>query len=242
MILWGLIAAAQDKPEPAAIPVDVATDVYAIYSAVLNPPKLSHKDDGQKYLVLNVTVAKPFSEPEKCIQPPAAYRAGFAEIVDDYLKHRNDSFRLERKFTMPKPYEFVTEAEASRFQKGRVVSQTGPNHDAPKFLGAVDLILLGNVYFNRARTLAAVSTEAWCGGLCAVWTWRIFEKQQDGRWKELSSSWSMCFTQASNYGPAGNDGLGASDRGSEESVSAASFGRGSFAAQNRDHRERQVGI
>ena len=188
-IVLSVLAAAQNKHEPVVIPAEIAADSYAIYSAALNPPKLSHRDENQKYLVVDVTTSKPFRDPQSCVQPPPSYREGFSEIAADYLKHENDSFRLEPKFSMSKPYEFLTEAEANQFQKGRIVLQTGPTNDVPKFLGAIDLIRLGNVYFNRSRTLAAVSTEAWCGGLCALDVWRIFEKK-DSRWRELN--WNSC--------------------------------------------------
>ena len=55
------------------------------------------------------------------------------------------------------------------------------------FRGAVDLIKLGNVYFDNKRTLAAVYTEAFCGGLCGFWTWRVFVRNGKSDWEEQHS-------------------------------------------------------
>ena len=67
------------------------------------------------------------------------------------------------------------------------------SEDVQLFRGATDLITLGNVYFDRKRTLAAVYTWAWCGNLCAYGTWRVFVNRAGGFQEQ---NWTTCMTIA----------------------------------------------
>ena len=58
----------------------------------------------------------------------------------------------------------------------------------PKFQGVVDLYTLGNVYFDRERTIAAVTVNPWSGPLGASATWMLLEKGRDGKW-QLAPPW-----------------------------------------------------
>lgn len=69
--------------------------------------------------------------------------------------------------------------------------------EVEKFRGAVDLITLGNVYFDKKRTIAAVYVSAYCGSLCAFGTWRVFLKTSKGDWDE--QKWARCMIIASTY-------------------------------------------
>jgi hypothetical protein len=192
----------QAATEVPVIPGDHRAEIYALYSAVMAPPKLSHADAAKKYLIENSTGFKPDPSPAGCVSPPPAYRSSFEEILAAFAAHRSDSFRLERRFTLSKPYEILDPAEVKQFEEMTMNRSLrgGSRDDVDKFRGGTDIIRLGNVYFNRDRTLAMVRTGAWCGGLCGLWVWRILENNDKGGWQELSrtklENWRMCLTVA----------------------------------------------
>ncbi len=111
----------------------------------------------------------------------------------DRLQNSREHFRLEPAFKSPKPFDLITEDQARQFRALRF----SPGHSTSEvelFRGAVDLIKLGNVYFDKKRTLAAVYTEAFCGGLCGFWTWRVFVRNGKGDWEE--QHWVTCMSVA----------------------------------------------
>lgn len=106
---------------------------------------------------------------------PEAYRAAFAEVTADRSARHLERFRLERAFKIPKPYELVTADQAKEF--GVLGSSPGRStNEVDLFRGATDLMTLGNVYFDKKRTLAAVYTWASCGNLCGFGTGAISSK------------------------------------------------------------------
>lgn len=164
--------------------------MYAVYSAVLAAPRLSHTDDNSKYLIAALAGAiRRFNDPAECIRVRPGYEAKFNQALSDFAKHKADQFRLERAFSISKPYELLDEDAIQQFYQSRMVRNT----ESPdgRFVGATDLIRLDNVYFDDSRTLALVYASAWCGTLCAMETWRVFEKQGD-KWEE--KQWVGCMT------------------------------------------------
>jgi hypothetical protein len=188
----------QTTTEPPVIPADQSAEIYALYSALVDHPKLSHSDTATKYLIDNSTGFKPDTSPGGCVTPTPAYRSSFEEILAAFAAHKSDSFRLERRFTLSKPYEILDPVEVKQFMNRRMLG--GSIEDLDKFRGGTDIIQLGNVYFNRNRTLAMVRTGAWCGGLCGLWVWRILAKDDNGGLRELSQAelkgWRMCIAVA----------------------------------------------
>ncbi|MBZ5583525.1 MAG: hypothetical protein LAQ30_15220 [Acidobacteriia bacterium] len=178
MIPGFLLFAAVAAPPP--VPAGRRADVYAVYSAVLARPSLPHADSSAKYLVVDVTGMAGEGRPDRCFVPPLERRAALAEIMSDYLALRGQSFRLEHGFSASKPYELLTPLEGGSFMDPRR-NPPGPALER-RFAGAMDLITLGNVYFNRDRTVAVVKTFDWCGTLCAQATWHALEKVA-GRWE-----------------------------------------------------------
>jgi hypothetical protein len=90
-------------------------DTYAVYSAVLAHPSLSHIDNNEKYLVDELAGFAMENEPQSCITVPETYRASFVELLADRSEHYLVRFRLERVFKIPKPYDLVTADQAKQF-------------------------------------------------------------------------------------------------------------------------------
>ncbi len=207
VFLSAFVFASEARPQaataPSVIPADQSADIYGIYSAVIGQIKLSHTNTATKYLIENATGFSPDPSPVGCVTPPAAHRRSFDEILAAFAAHKSDSFRLERKFAISKPYEILDAAEVKQFIQMTMNPSPldGSRDEVDKFRGGTDIIRLGNVYFNHERTFAMVRTGAWCGGLCGLWVWRILEWKEDG-WHELE--WDTCITVASQRTTDGN--------------------------------------
>lgn len=63
-----------------------------------------------------------------------------------------------------------------------------------RFRGLTDVFTLSDVYFNERRTLALTVVSSWCGDLCALYQWKVFEKLDTGKWEERQ--WVGCVTVA----------------------------------------------
>jgi hypothetical protein len=74
-----------------------------------------------------------------------------------------------------------------------------------RFRGVTDLFTLSDVYFNPARTLALTAISTWCGGLCALYQWNVFEKVGPDRWEERG--WVRCITIAAKRLPTAAEQL-----------------------------------
>jgi hypothetical protein len=190
-------AGASDDADLPPIPAARRAETYAVYSAVLARPSLNHSDTSSKYLIANATGLAQEGWPDACLDLPPAYASAYQEILTDHVRMRDRSFRLERALSIEKPYELLTPAGAASFMDPR----RNPAGSAllGRFAGATDLITLGNVYFNGARTVAAVKMFVWCGRLCGQGTWRVLEKVGTG-WEDRN--WVNC-TRLAGVGGAG---------------------------------------
>jgi hypothetical protein len=195
LLVWTPLLAFGQEPGKSvpAVPADRRADTYAVYSAVMAHPRLSHPDNNEKYLVQDSSGGSWENEPKLCITVPDAYRAAFAQLLTDRLQNSKERYRLEPAFKISKPFALITEDQAREFRALRF----GAGHSTGEvelFRGAADLITLGNVYFDKKRTLAAVYTSAYCGSLCGYWTWRVFVRNGKGDWEE--QNWVTCMTVA----------------------------------------------
>jgi hypothetical protein len=177
------------------VPAERRADTYAVYSAVMANPRLSHPNENKKYLIEETSGYPNLdnSDIERCIRAPAAYRENFTELLADRVMQQASRYQLERAFQMDRPYELLTKEQAKDFGSARGVSRR-PKEEENLFRGATDLITLGNVYFDRKRNLAIVYTWAWCGSLCGLGTWRVFIRNPKGQWDE--QNWITCMTIA----------------------------------------------
>jgi hypothetical protein len=180
----------QDVKTPPPVPADQRADVYSVYSTLLGRPSLSHPNTNGRFVIKAATeLPAPAQEPAGCIAVPGPYRARFQEILEDFETRKTQRYRLDRALTIVKAYDLVDEAGAKEFIELREHMSSSPDS---RFAGAVDLITLGNVYFDRHRTLAMVHMSAWCGNLCGFWRWRILERQGPDHWEDRP--WVRCVT------------------------------------------------
>ena len=173
-------------------------DVYAIYSLMLTNPKTSHgADQNERYLIAAMT--GPGRPEEPCIRPPNGREADFREVLADYARRRSIPRELKPVFSAGKPYELLSDEEAREFRTERRLFIPGEHRSLnQRFHGATDLFTLSDVYFNQRRTLALTAISSWCGSLCALYQWKVFQKLESGRWKE-QRDWVGCMTMARNF-------------------------------------------
>ena len=179
-----------------AVSGDFDKDVYAIYSLMLTNPKTSHgPDTNPRYLIADATA--PGVPETPCVAPPVDRRGDFQEVLADYAKRKGTPRVLKRALSISKPYVLLNAEEAEAFVKSRRLGKLRtdpPQVDDDRFEDVADLFRLGDVYFNQKRTLALTFFSSWCGGLCGLWRWRVFEKRESGAWVERD--WVGCSTIA----------------------------------------------
>ena len=178
-------------PQGASVSVS-DRDVYRIYSLMLTNPTTSHgPDDNERYLVAASTAPGPPDQP--CVVPPKEHQADFREALADYELRKGKARELKPLFSIPKPYSLLSPEEVQAFQKERWPTPES-KVPGPRFRGVTDLFTLSDVYFNQRHTLALTGIATWCGGLCASYRWKVFQKVDADKWEERP--WVQCMTIA----------------------------------------------
>lgn len=179
-----------------AVSGDFDKDVYAIYSLILTNPKTSHGPAmNPLYLIADATV--PGVPETPCVGPPVERRSDFQEVLSDCAKRKQTPRVLKRALSIRKPYVLLNAEEAEAFMKSRMlphVPADPPQAVEDQFKDVADIFTLGDVYFNQSRTLALTFVSSWCGGLCGLLRWKVFEKLESGAWVERD--WVGCSTIA----------------------------------------------
>lgn len=188
-IVSSLIAPGADRAE------ERERDTYKIYSRLLTNPETSHGGDGNKrYLIAAVTHVEP-GNPAECVTPPKDREAQFKEVMADFAARKGNRV-LTRRFSISKPYQLLSDADAAKFAKERFDS----GEPQSRFKGVIDIFIFADVYFSKNGRLALTAMSTWCGNLCGQHSWRIFEKNTNGDWQELP--WVTCFTIARTPEPS----------------------------------------
>jgi hypothetical protein len=171
-------------------------DVYDIFSLMLNDPHTGHwADNSARYLISETTGRGMPRDP--CVTPPKERGAEYREVLTDFERRKDEPRKLERKLELPKPYLLLSADDVKKFRGLRLtVRLNEPPEVDERFRGVVDLFTLTDVYFNPKGTLALTAIESWCGGLCALWQWKVFEKSESGEWHELQ--WQVCTVVSEN--------------------------------------------
>jgi hypothetical protein len=171
-------------------------DVYAIYSLMLTNPQTSHgPDNNERYLIARTTA--PGNPKEPCVAPPKEREADFREVLTDFERRKATPRQLQPAFSIDKPYELLSADEVREFI-GTRFPKPGTETANPRYRGVSDLYTFSDVYFNPGRTLALTAISTWCGGLCAMYQWKVFEKLDSGMWEERR--WTTCATMAGTLG------------------------------------------
>lgn len=170
-------------------------DVYAIYSLVLTNPQTSHgPDDNERYLIAATTA--PGRPQEPCVRLPQEREAAFREVLADYERRKATPRQLQRALSIRKLYILLSADDVKAFIKARSLTRPVPEPESERFRGVTDVFTLSDVYFNQHRTLALTSISSWCGSLCGLYQWKVFEKLDTGKWEERQ--WGTCVTVAKN--------------------------------------------
>jgi hypothetical protein len=175
---------------------DREKDVYAIYSLMLTNPRTSHgPDDNERFLIATTTA--PGVPREPCVRPPKERKeleADFREVLADFERSEATPRQLRRAFSIQNPYVLLSADEVREFHEARSLIKNRAGSTDERFRGITDLFTLSDVYFNQRRTLALTAISSWCGNLCALYQWKVFERLETGQWED--THWAACVTIA----------------------------------------------
>ncbi|HEY1216064.1 MAG TPA: hypothetical protein VGE93_20745 [Bryobacteraceae bacterium] len=165
---------------------------------MLRNPETSHgPDDNKRYLIAMDT--SPGRPVHPCVRAPKERKSELQEVLADYERRKTKPRRLIRAFSVRKPYILLNTDEVRAFMGARSYTRRGAKTINEQYEGVTDLFTLSDVYFSRNGTLALTSTSTWCGGLCGLSQWKVFEKLPDGTWEERK--WISCITIAKRLSP-----------------------------------------
>jgi hypothetical protein len=165
-------------------------DVYRIYSLLMTNPRTSHgADNNPRYLIASATTRLEAAE-RPCVRPPKEREAEFQEVLADFELRKATPRTLERQLSIRKPYKLLTAEEVNAFQKERGWPKPDPQKSDPRFEGVTDLFTFYDVYFSKNGRLALTAVSSYCGGLCGLREWKVFEKLATGQWQERN--WVTC--------------------------------------------------
>jgi hypothetical protein len=191
------------------------SDTYAIYSALIATSPVVRSGPGnvptddQIYLIDATTVtdrtgfgppgARTLFAAESCLKVPPLDDAGFREILSDYNQRKNTPAALKRQFTFTKPYQLLTAAEVDRFLREalestpqvRAPNVAPPVNRNPLYSKSKRVFRVGDVYFNKARTLAVVFFSVYTTPADGSGSWKAFRKEANGQW-QTNNSWATC--------------------------------------------------
>jgi hypothetical protein len=174
---------------------EVEKAVYEIYSLMLTNLDTSHGPYTSDRYLIRMETGAAFPE-VPCVRPPKERQADFGEVLAAYRARKATPRQLQWAFSIVKPYILLSPDEVKDFMSERLRPGGEPKDE--RFRGVSDLITLSDVYFNQKGTLALTAISTWCGGLCASFQWKVFEKMASGQWEERQ--WVTCMTVAGNLG------------------------------------------
>lgn len=173
-------------------PLRDAAERYAVYSALLTPPPLSHPDQNVIYAIVDTTIpVRDGTTALKavCGEIPSIRPASWPQLQRDFDQNNNRPVLLKRSFSLTKPYVLLSAQQATELEQRQMIPviQTDPPSLAitSPVEGTVDLFRLSNVFFDGSHSIAMVYVSAWCGTLCDLRGWHILEKTPTQRWREI---------------------------------------------------------
>jgi hypothetical protein len=172
--------------QPEGTPVEAVRreDVYAIYSALMtNPPSRARTASTVYLIAINTVSGSTLSgnPPQPCTRLLPEYADKWNEILTDYQARKGKPDVLEPLLKLAKPSVLLTDGEAREFRAGLDPMYQNPRN--PRFQNAQEMYSLGTVYFDRSHTLALTAVSSYCGSLCGMSGWRVFEKTFAGQWQ-----------------------------------------------------------
>jgi hypothetical protein len=182
------------------------SDTYAIYSTLIATSPVVRSGPGnvptddQLYLIDATTVtdhagfgppgARTLFPADSCLKVPPIDDAAFREILADYNLRKSTPAALKRLFTFSKPYQLLTATEADGFLREAKEATPSVNRN-PLYPKSKRIFRLGDVYFNKNRTLAVVFFSVYTTSSAGSGSWRAFRKAANGEW-QTNNSWATC--------------------------------------------------
>lgn len=176
-------------------PLRDAEDRYAVYSAILSHPPLSHPDQNAKSAIAETTI--PVKDGTTtlqavCTEIPHMRSESWAQLQRDFAQHNDRPVLLKRAFSLTKPYVLLSAQQVTEFEGRRttLIVPTDPPGAvaASPNIEAADLFRFSRVFFDDPHQVAMVYVSVWCGMLCGLWGWHILEKTSTHHWREIPNA------------------------------------------------------
>jgi hypothetical protein len=174
LIPFVVSSATQDFSPPKVYELDEA---YQIYSLLI--PREESYEFGKGTLIIQEDTVSRRLDPG-CFDTKAAIR--FKEAIANYGDAQKQTWLLQRRFQIERPYELVRSDTIQQF-----FTEHGPEgwHDfIERYPNSGGFIIMSPVGFNKSKTLAVVYTGSSCGGLCGRWSFHLLQKGTGG-WKVM---------------------------------------------------------
>jgi len=195
VLILGFAGAAPQQTTDPATEAARMQDIYAVYSAAIASSSVIGGDTNKQYAIafrttpamLGRSFFQDAPDPVKerfsaCDAPPPGYEDRWQEVLADSRSRGDAPAPLVRGLQLTKPYVYLSAEEQSVFFSTHTINaRPVPN---PQFGGAVSVISLSNVFFDKDRKLAVMRFWSSCGMLCGSGERKIFEKTPTG-WKEV---------------------------------------------------------
>jgi hypothetical protein len=101
-----------------------SAETYAVYSAILAHPPLSHQDTNTTYAIADTTLLsndKIGTPADACVGIPQVSSANLAQVISDFEQRRNTPLHLKRSFSLSKPYFLLSPSRLASLSGGEVV-------------------------------------------------------------------------------------------------------------------------
>jgi hypothetical protein len=125
---------------------------------------------------------------------PPEYQSEFAGVMADFAARKDNPAILVPAFNISHPYKFLNAGEVSQFIEIRSLRRTSDASPGDVLWKTADLYRLTDVYFNSTHTFALTAISTFFGGLCGMSSWKVFQKTNEGSWKERP--WITCASMA----------------------------------------------
>lgn len=173
------VAFSSGNREVAGLPYQ-DSDAYEVYAVLL--PKEGEFWSKSKLILIQQETEKEIGpiQQKKCFQADDRFQAKYAELLDDYNAKNNQSWLLESRLQIEKPYRIIPQSKLGRVSRSEFWQQM-----EKRFPDSFGYLTVSAVGFNKERDEALVEMSHACGNLCGGGRYHILLKSKAG-WTDVN--------------------------------------------------------
>jgi len=156
------------------------SDAYEVY-AVLLPGEGEFWSKSKLILIQQETDKETGPiEQKECFQVDYRFQAKYAELLADYNAKNNQSWLLQTRLQIEKPYRIIPQSKFGRVSRSDFWQQM-----EKRFPDSFGYLTVSAVGFNKERNEALVEMSHACGNLCGGGRYHILLKSKAG-WTDVN--------------------------------------------------------